>query len=193
MTRSLRAVLVAIAGASVLAAAGCASRGAPVPDIAALHPYNGEWVLEVMEHERVRVQFADRDGQGFTPLTFPNIGAVITIRAERFGLEVNESSFRLSSDEPGFSVAVPMDGTPVELPGEDGSADQSITLRWEGGTPVVRREVVGIGWVSERFELTGEGTLVLKREAAVRNARGTVVDGVGGVELTYTRDTGSTP
>ena len=193
MTRSLRAVLVAIAGTSVLAAAGCASRGAPVPDIAALHPYNGEWVLEAPGGDRVRVQFADRDGHGFTPLTFPSIGAVIAVRAERFGLEVSESIFGISSDEPGFSVAVPLDGTPVELPGEDGKADQSITLRWDEGTPVIRREVVGIGWVSERFELTGEGTLVLKREAAVRNARGTIVDGVGALELTYTRDTGSTP
>ena len=193
MTRSIRAVLVAIAGASVLAAAGCASRGAPAPDIAALHPYNGEWVLEAAEGERVRVQFADRDGHGFAPLTFPSIGAVITIRAERFGLEVSESTFRISSDEPGFSVAVPMDGTPVELPGEDGRADQSITLSWDEGTPVVRREVVGIGRVSERFELTGDGALVLRREAAVRNARGTIVDGVGELELTYTRDAGSAP
>ncbi len=193
MTRSLRPALIAIAGASVLAAAGCASRGAPAPDIAALHPYIGEWVLEAAERERVRVQFADRDGHGFTPLTFPSIGAVIAVRAERFGLELSDSTFRISSDEPGFSVAVPIDGTPVEVPGEDGKPDQSITLRWNGGTPVVRREVVGIGWVSERFELTGDGALVLKREAAVRNARGTVVDGVGGIELHYTRDIGATP
>jgi hypothetical protein len=191
MTRSIRPVLIGIAGASVLATGGCASRGAPVPDIVTLHPYNGEWVLEAMERERVRVQFADRDGQGFTSVTLPSIGAVITIRAERFGLEVSDSIFRLSSDEPGFSAAVPVDGTPFELPGEDGKPDQSITLRWDEGTPVIRREVVGIGWVSERFELTGDGALVLKREAAVRNARGRVVDGVGGVEFVYTRDTGS--
>ena len=176
-----------------MAAVGCASRSAPVPDIAALHPYSGEWALEAAEREPVRVQFADRDGHGFTSVTLPSIGAVITIRAERFLIDVSDSTFRISSDEPGFSVAVPIDGTPVEVPGEDDKPDQSITLRWDEGTPVIRREIVGIGWVSERFELTGDGTLVLRREAAVRNVRGTVVDGVGGIELHYTRDTGATP
>lgn len=193
MTRSLRAVLVAIAGTSVLAAAGCASRGAPVPDIAALQPYNGEWVLQTAEGAAGRVQFASRDGYGFRRVTSQTIGALLGIRAERFLLEVNALTFQVSSDEPRCSFALPINSTPVEAPAADGDVQQSMTLTWEQGAPVVRREISGAGWVSERFELTADGTLVVTRKAAMINARGGVVDGEGGVEFHYIRDTGSTP
>ncbi len=193
MTRSLRPALIAIAGASVLAAAGCASRGAPVPDIAALHPYTGEWVLQTAEGAAGRLQFASRDGYGFRRVTSQTIGALLGIRAERFLLEVNASTFQVSSDEPRFSFALPINSTPVEAPAVDGDVQQLMTLTWEEGAPVVRREISGAGWVSERFELTADGTLVVTRKAAMINARGGVVDGEGGVEFHYIRDTGSTP
>ena len=193
MTRSLRSALITIAGASVLAAAGCASRGASVPGIAALQPYSGEWVLQTAEGAAGRLQFASRDGYGFRRETGQRIVALLGIRAERFLLEVSESTFRVSSDEPRFSFALPINSTPVEAPVADGDVQQSMTLTWEQGAPVVRREIPGAGWVSERFELTADGTLVLKRMAAMINARGGVVDGQGGVEFLYTRDTGATP
>ena len=192
MTRFLRTAIIGVAGASVLAAAGCASRGR-IPEIATLAPYNGEWSLEATQPARQGVQFASQDGYGFTRATGQRIVAAMGIRAERFVLEVSDSFFRVSSDEPGFSFALPIDGTPVEIPGEDDAVEQSIALTWDQGTPVVRRTLPGAGWVSDRFELTGDGALVVTRTAAMRNFRGNEVGGMGGVELAYTRGSGSQP
>ena len=193
MIRILRPALIGIAGASVLAAAGCAGRRGPTPEIATLEPYNGEWAIAATPHTQNRVQFASGDGYGFTSQTGQTIGAVMGMRAERFVLEVSDSIFRVSGDEPNLAFSLPMDGTPVEVHGEDGEAQQSVTLSWDEGTPVVRRTFPGVGWVSERFELTADGVLVITRTAAMRNYRGSEVRGTGTVEVAYHRSTRSRP
>ena len=192
MTRFLRPALIGIAGASVLTAAGCASRGR-IPEIAALQPFNGDWSLAAAQPARQGVQFASQDGYGFTRETGQKIVAVMGIRAERFVLEVGDSFFRVSSDEPGFSFTLPIDGTTIEVPAENGEVEQSIALTWDDGTPIVRRTLPAAGRVSERFELTGDGTLVVTRTAAMRNFRGNEVGGMGGVEFAYVRSSGPEP
>ena len=107
------------------------------------------------------------------------------IRAERFVLAVNDSVFRVSSAEPAFSFSLPVDGTPVEVLGEDGEVTQSNTLSWREGTPVVRRTIPGAGWVSDRYELTADGALVITRTAGLRNVRGAEVEGSRPVEIVY--------
>ena len=192
MTRFLRPALIGIAGVSVLAAAGCASRG-QIPEIAALQPFNGEWSLATAQPTRRGVQFVSQDGNGFTRETGQKIVAVLGIRAERFVLEVSDSSFQISSNEPGFSFSLPIDGTTIEVPAENGEVEQSMTLTWDHGAPVVRRTLAGAGWVSDRFELTGGGALVVTRTAAMTNNRGMDVGGMGGVEFAYVRSSGSEP
>ncbi|MCY4399396.1 MAG: hypothetical protein OXE96_08675 [Gemmatimonadetes bacterium] len=192
MTRGLRPTLIGITGASVLAAAGCASRSAPVPDIVTLHAYNGEWVLEAGERAPVGMQFISQDGYGFTSEAAGKIVGAMAIRTERFRLEVSDSIFRISSDQQGSSFALPIDGTAIEVPGQDGEV-QSLTLTWDRGAPVVQRAIPGVGRVSERFELTGDGALVLTRTGALRNSGGRVVEAVGMRELFYTRNHGSNP
>ena len=189
MTRCLRPALIGIAGASFLAVAGCAGRPAPAPDIVTLLPYNGEWVLEAAGREPVGLQLASRDGYGFNTVAVRRIIAVLAVRAEHFQLEVSDSVFTLSSAEPGFSFEVPIDGTPVEVPGQDGEV-LSLTLTWDGGTPVVRRTIPSVGWVSDRFELTADGALALTRTAAVRNAAGRPVES-STPAFVYTRNRGS--
>ena len=191
MTRCLRTVTIGIAGASLLAVVGCASGPVPAPDIVTLLPYNGEWVLEAAEREPLGLHFASRDGYGFTPMRAQRFVAVMAVRAERFRLEVSDSIFRLSGDQPGFSAAIPVDGTPVEVLGEDSEVLQSLTLTWQAGTPVVRRTIPGVGWVSDRFELTGDGALVLTREGGIRNFGGGVVEATSMPVFVYTRETGS--
>lgn len=191
MTRCLRPAVIGIAGVSLLTAGGCASRAAPVPDIVTLLPYNGDWVLEATGREPVGLQFASRDGYGFNSVAMRKFVAVMAVRAERFRLEVSDSIFRLSGDQPGFSGAIPMDGTPIEVLGDDGEVQQSLTLTWEAGTPVVRRTVPSVGWVTERFELTADGTLALTRTGGIRNTGGRVVEATGRPEFVYTRNTGS--
>lgn len=191
MTRCLRPALIGIAGAILLAGGGCAGRPAPAPDIVTLLPYNGEWVLDAAGREPVGLQFASRDGYGFNGAAMRKVVAVMAVRAERFRLEVSDSIFRLSGDQPGFSAAIPIDGTPIDVLGEDGEVQQSLTLTWEAGTPVVRRTVPGVGWVTDRFELTADGTLVLTRTGVMRNTGGRVVEATGRPEFVYTRDPGS--
>lgn len=191
MTRCLRQAVNGIVGASLLAVVGCAANPVPTPDIVTLLPYNGEWVLEAADREPVGLQFASRDGYGFTAVTTQKFGAVMAVRAERFRLEVSDSIFRLSGDQPGFSAAIPLDGTPTEVLGEDGEVQQSLTLTWEAGTPVVRRRLPGVGWVSDRFELTSEGALVLTRSGGVRNSGGRVVEATRMRAFVYTRETSS--
>ena len=191
MTRFLHELLVGVAGAGVLASAGCAGRPQPTPAIATLEPYNGEWVLEATDREPVQLQFMSRDGYGFTRETVQRIIAIMGIRAERFVLEVNDSIFRVSSDEPGFSLSLPVDGTPIEVQEEDGEVAQSMRLSWSETTPVVRRRLTGTGWASDRYELTADGALVITRTAGVRNVRGSDVEATRPVEFVYVRSTGS--
>ncbi len=191
MTRCLRPAVIGIAGAPVLAVVGCAAGPVPAPDIVTLLPYNGEWVLEAADREPVALHFASRDGYGFTAVTTQRFGAVMAVRAERFRLEVSDSIFRLSGDQPGFSAAIPLDGAPIEVLGEDGEVQQSLTLRWEAGTPVVRRTIPGVGWVSDRFELTRDGALVLTRAGGLRNSGGRMVEPMVDREFVYTRNIGS--
>lgn len=192
MTGFLRTAVIGVAGASVLAAAGCASRGR-IPEIATLAPYNGEWSLEAVQPARQGIQFASQDGYGFTRQTGRQIVAAMGLRVERFVLEVSDSLFRVSSDQPGFSFALPIDGTPIEIPAEDDAPEQTMTLTWDLGTPVIRRTLPGAGWISERFELKEEGALVVTRSAAMRNFRGNEVAGMGAIELAYARNPGSQP
>lgn len=189
MTRFLRPVLIGIAGASVLATAGCASRGG-IPEIAALASYNGEWVLDEVQPTGQRLQFLSPEGSGFARDTGRKVGAALGIRAERFVLEVSDSVFRVSSDEPGYSFTLPIDGTPIEVLAEDGELEQSIALGWDSGMPVVRRTLPDSGWVSERFGLTADGELIITRTAARTNNRGMDVRATGDMVVVYVRDTG---
>ena len=189
MTRYLRPAIIGIIGATVMAVVGCASGPVPGPDIVTLLPYNGEWVLEAADREPVGLQLASRDGYGFNTVAMRRVIGVLAVRAERFRVEVSDSVLRISSAEPGFSFAVPIDGTPVEVPDQDDEI-QSLTLSWDGGTPVVRRTITSVGWVSDRFELTSDGALVLTRTAAVRNAGGRPVE-ISMPAFVYTRSTGS--
>ena len=191
MARFLHKLLVGIVGASVLASAGCAGRPQPIPAIATLEPYNGEWVLEAADREPVQLQFASTDGHGITRETMEKIGAILVMRVEHVALEVNDSVFRVSSDEPGFSFSLPVDGTPIEVQEEDGEVAQSMRLSWRECTPVVRRTLPAIGWVSDRYELTADGALVITRAAGVRNVRGTDVQASRPVEFVYVRSNGS--
>ena len=134
MTRFLRPALIGIAGASALAAAGCASRGR-IPEVATLAPYNGEWVLEAVQSTGQRLQFVSPEGSGFARDTGQKVGAALGMRAERFVLEVSDSVFRVSSDEPDYSFTLPIDGSPIEVLAEDGEAEQSIALGWDNGMP----------------------------------------------------------
>lgn len=191
MTRCPGPTVTGIAGATLLAVVGCAASPIPAPDIVTLLPYNGEWVLDAAGREFVGLQFASRDGYGFTAVTTQRFVAVMAVRTERFRLEVSDSIFRLSGDQPGFSAAIPVDGTAVEVLGEDGEVQQSLTLTWEAGAPVVRRRLPGVGWVSDRFELTSERALVVTRNGAIRNSGGRMVEPMGEREFVYTRNTGS--
>lgn len=190
MTRCLRPALIGITGASVLATAGCASRG-QVPETAALTPYNAEWVLEAVQPTGQRLQFVSPGGSGFVRGTGQKIAAALGMRAERFVLEVSDSVFRISSDEPDFSCTLPIDGTPIEVLAEHGELEQSIALGWDNGIPVVRRTLPGSGWVSERFELTADGALIITRTAARTNNRGMDVRATGAVAVAYVRGTTS--
>ena len=185
MIRFLRPAFTGITVASVLATAACASGPQPTPTIATLQPYNGEWVLEAADRGPTRLQFASTDGNGIASATSQRVVAIMVTRAEQFVLEVNASVFRVSSDEPAFSFSLPVDGTPVEVLGEDGEVTQSIGLSWSEGTPVVRRTLPGVGWVSDRYELTADGALIITRTAGMRNVRGAEVESSRPVEFVY--------
>lgn len=146
--RFLRPALVVLAGAAVLAAAGCAGRHGQVPQPATLQPYNGEWALDAVQPSRQGIQFASTDGYGFTRQTGQMVVAAMGLRAERFVLELSDSIFR-----------------------------------------VVRRRLPGVGLVSERFELTEDGTLMVIRTAAMRNVRGAEVSAIGALAISYIRAT----
>lgn len=190
----LRPALATVTSAGLLAwAGGAGHRGPPVPGIAALQPFNGEWVLEAEGRERLEVQFASQDGYGFTEETMQKVGALLAIRAERFVLEMSDSILAVSSSEPGFSFSLAMDGTPHEVHDEDGRLLHSTALAWQEDAPVVRRTLPGTGWVSNRFELAEDGTLVITRTAAVRNHRGREVEATTPIRFVYARSTGSRP
>ena len=187
-----RPALATVTSAGLLAWFGCAGhRGPPVPEIATLQAFNGEWVLEAEEGESRKVQFASQDGYGFTEETMQKVGALLAIRPERFVLEMSDSILAVSSSEPEFSFSLAMDGTPLEVHDEDGRLLQSTALAWQEDAPVVRRTLPGTGWVSNRFELAADGVLVITRTAAVRNYRGREVEATSPIQFVYTRSTGS--
>jgi len=191
----LHKLLTGIAGVGVLATAACAGRSGPqpAPPLATLEPYNGEWVLDAANRSTAGLQFASTDGHGISSETMEKIGGILMMRAEQLALEVNDTVFRLSGDEPAFSLSLPMDGTPVEVQAEDGDGASSMTLSWSEGMPVVRQTLPGIGWVSDRYEVTADGGLVITRRASVRNVRGAEVEGSRPVELVYVRSSAVSP
>lgn len=192
MTRFRHHTLAAGALASILACAGCAGLpGGQMPDISILEPYNGEWVSESQDQVQLKTQFLSPDGSGIDRVTTNRVISRLVIGAKRFSLEVSDSLFELSSDEPGVSFSLPGDGTPIEVRDEDGRVRETISLAWTEDAPVVRRTLPGIGWVAYRFELAPGGSLVVTHTAAVRNVRGMEVEAEPPVQLVFVRSTGS--
>lgn len=162
-----------------------------MPDIAILEPYNGEWVSEPGDEMPRKTRFLSPDGSGIDQVTTNRVIRLLVIGAKRFSLEVSDSLFALTSDEPGVSFSLPGDGTPIEVRDEDGRVRETIALAWKEDAPVVRRTLPGIGWVAYRFELAPEGALVVTHTAAVRNVRGMEVEAEPPVRLVFVRSTGS--
>lgn len=188
MARFLQHALAAGAVAGILACAGCAGLpGSPIPEISIREPYNGEWVPAPGDRAQLEVKFRSPDGSGIDPVYVDRVISHFAIRPERFALEVSDSIFRGSGDAPGLSFSLPMDGTPIEVRGENGRVREKIALAWKGGTPVVRRTLPGIGWVAYRFELTPDGALVFTHTAAVRNASGMEVEAKPPLQFVYIR------
>ena len=187
MSPFFRPALAGIVGASVLAATGCASLpGEP----ANLQPYNGEWVLQA-EDRSPEFQFIASGGSGFQRGNMQRLAEKLDIRTERFALALNDSIFRVSGDGSGLSFLLPVDGTPIEIHDEDGEVRGSMRLTWSGGTPVVRQTLLDAGWISDRYELTEDDVLVIKRRAGLRDTAGRDMEATGSFELAYIRSTGS--
>ncbi len=123
--------IAAVAAIGLAGGAGCAHGGGPVPEVAAVATYNGEWLLDSAQAGRQRVVFASRDGRGFGSDTPAQVAAIMAIRVESFVLEVGDSVFRVASDDPMFSFALPVDGTPIEIPATVEAAEQTIRA-WAG-------------------------------------------------------------
>ena len=86
--------------------------------------------------------------------------ALARMRPERFRLELDDSTF-VASDARGRRTVVPSDGTRVQL--SDGPAPVEARLRWDDRVPTLEREVDGGGRITDRFELTGERLVVIRR------------------------------
>lgn len=152
----------AIAAATVLAAAGCASpSGVQAPDGPRLQPYSGTWLFDPDASRRSEFRFWVRN-----PVTDDeppqavqdDLLAAAEVWPARFTLAITDSLFNVSADAPESSLALPLDGGWVEA---DGFRTR-ITLR--RGNPFVERGYASNGWMRDQYVLTEDGALVITRK-----------------------------
>lgn len=181
-----------LTGAGLLAAAGCAGgrNVQTAPDPATLQPYNGDWILQEIGAPQASLTFAAPVGRGFRRAVAQELGQWLGSRPERLLLEMNESAFRVSGQDPGLPFSLPVDGTGVEIRDEEGQVISLLELTWSHGTPIVRRTLPKIGWISDHYQLTDEGALLITRTAGMQDNAGGDLEAIGALEFVYARVSG---
>ena len=86
-------------------------------------------------------------------------------RAPRLTLLVSRSVFRVSPTGLGTPLEVPMDTRKMEVDHELGGFSVKAWSGWKGGLPSLTLSVGDDkSWISDTYELPGDGTLVVTRE-----------------------------
>lgn len=160
MNRNARLCL-AIAGAATLAGAGCASApGGGAPDPGDVESYNGAWVFDPDASRRSEFHYWTRD-----PVTDDeppqSVQDELLTAVERwpamFTLELTDSVFSIVASPPEFSFKAPLDGSWLE------TGNTRVKFTWRQGRPFVERSFPSNGWLSDLYELTDDGMIVITR------------------------------
>ena len=83
--------------------------------------------------------------------------------AERLAISVDDSLLTVSGDVPGWSLALPLDGSERSVVGDSTGVEFSVSLTWRGGTPVIRRSFGARRAIVDVLEVTGDSVLVVTR------------------------------
>ena len=161
MNRNAR-LCIAMVAAATLAGVGCAtSPGGQGPDPADLALYNGDWVFDPEASRRSEFHYWTRD-----PVTDDEppqsvqdeLLTAVELWPSGFGLQLTDSVFSVVASPPEFSYHVPLDGSWLE------TGDTRVKFTWLRGKPFVERSFPSNGWLSDHYELTGEGMIVITRK-----------------------------
>lgn len=161
MNRHVR-LCFAMVAASTLAVAGCAGApGGRAPDPGELALYNGDWVFDPEASRRSELHYWARD-----PVTDDeppqSVQDELLTAVEHwpamFTLELTDSVFSVVADPPEFSFDVPLDGSWLE------TGDTRVKFTWLRRRPFVERSFPSNGWLSDHYELSGEGMIVITRK-----------------------------
>ena len=151
-----------MAAAAALTASGCASSpGDPSPDPGDLELYNGDWFFDAEASRRSEFHYWTRD-----PVTDDeppqSVQDELLTAVEHwpaaFNLELTDSVFRVVASPPDFSFSLPLDGSWVE------TGDTRVRFTWLRDLPFVERAFPSNGWLSDHYELDGEGSIVITRK-----------------------------
>ena len=172
---------------------GCAGRsgapGSPVATQQELEPYNGAWVLErgnAPRGEGIRMDLPLERLGGPSETAKNDLLAAVAAYPRSFTLEISDSIFTLSANPPEQSLSLPMDGSRGQIKSEGGRSRTFGSIRWNDGAVTIDRSFPANGWISDHFQLTGGGRLVITRTSGFGEW-----DGTGSVRLVYSRGAGS--
>lgn len=83
--------------------------------------------------------------------------------AGRFVISVDDSLFTLAGDVPGWSLALPLNGSQIVTVGDSASVEFSVSLQWRGETPLVHRSFGARRAIVDALEITEDDVLVVTR------------------------------
>ena len=155
-------VAAAALTAAALAVAGCASSpGGQGPDPGDLELYNGDWFFDAEASRRSEFHYWTRD-----PVTDDEppqsaqdeLLTAVELWPAAFTLELTDSVFRVVASPPESSFNLPLDGSWLE------TGETRVRFTWLRDQPFIERSFPSNGWLSDHYELTGEGTIVITRK-----------------------------
>lgn len=173
-TRVTRGVFVSprtIFGVGALVVVSCAKHSGVgagpdgVTESTGLERYTGVWLHEdegyVSSRPMLSIPF--RSEAIPSPEVTQAVVTELQSYAKRLSISVEDSVLTVSGDMPGWSLALPLDGSERAVVQESTGFEFAVSLSWRGETPVVHRSF-GVGRaIIDAIELTEGGVLVVTR------------------------------
>jgi len=84
-------------------------------------------------------------------------------RPNRLTIQFTDRALHLSGTGPGYPLALPLDSRDQTLDHLFGDVEITAWVAWDELVPVVEFSIEDGGWISDRYEITPDGTLTVTR------------------------------
>ncbi len=142
-----------------------------------LDALNGTWVLDrtaaTAESDGIRLALPRERIGGPPESAKDELVAASTVYPQSFTLEITDSIFMLSANPPEESLALPMDGSRIQIESQQVRGGIRVGITWHDGVPTVERSFRADGWMLDRYRLIGDGMLVVERTIGFGQWEGT--------------------